>query len=194
MLETLIRKSTDYFISHDIIDADDRDVYEYGFHALYSNVVIFSVIGLIAFFAKQLPVTIAYHVAFIVMRNNAGGYHAKTQIRCFFMSTIIWIISLCVISAISSLAVIIAAALVSTVLIWFKAPIEHENNPMSEKKYQRMKIRSRIFSTVLLLGTILVCLFGTDYLWVATAVAIGMFSHAILFGVALYSSTITRRA
>ena len=94
MLETLIRKSTDYFISHDIIDADDRDVYEYGFHALYSNVVIFSVIGLIAFFAKQLPTTIVYHVAFIVMRNNAGGYHAKTQIRCFFMSTIKWIISL----------------------------------------------------------------------------------------------------
>ena len=186
MLNSLIQKSTDYLISHNIIEADDRDIYEYGFHSLYSNIIIFSVIGLTSIMIRQFPQTVIYHIAFILMRNNAGGYHAKTQLRCFFMSTIIWLLSLWMITNVSSTLASICFALFSTILIWAKAPIEHENNPMNEKKYIRMKIRSRIISAILFLIVVILCLLPMSYMWIAVSLSIGMFTHSMLFIAALF--------
>lgn len=188
MLNSLIQKSTDYLISRNIIDADDRDIYEYGFHSLYSNVIIFSFIGLISIAIHQFPQTVIYHIAFILMRNNAGGYHAKTQMRCFFISIAIWGLSLWIISNISSPTLTICLTLFSTVLIWIKAPIEHENNPMNEKKQHRMAIRSRVISTGLLVAIAFICAFSMSHMWVAVSLAIGMVSHALLFATALLVS------
>lgn len=190
MLNILIKKSTDYLISHNVIDADDRDVYEYGFHSLYSNVIIFSIIGLISIAVKQFPQTVIYHIAFILMRNNAGGYHAKTQVQCFFMSTIIWMLSLWIIATIASPALTICLALFSAILIWIKAPIEHENNPMSEKKFIRMKNRSRLISSVLFVITVILSVLNESTMWIAVSLAVGMVSHAALFISALFVSHI----
>lgn len=181
MLNTLIQKSTDYLISLNAIDADDRDIYEYGFHSLYSNIIIFLIIGLISITINQFPQTAVYHIAFILMRSNAGGYHAKTQVQCFFMSIIIWALSLWTIANISSPIVTIYLSLLSTIIIWAKAPVEHKNNPMSEKKHLRMVIRSRIISAGLFVVVVLISLLNILHIWVAVSLAIGMVSHAILF-------------
>lgn len=140
MLDTFIRKSTEYLIQNRVIDEDDRDVYEYGFHNLYNNIIDVASIVIISVWLNQVPQTILYHISFVFLRNTAGGYHAKTHLQCFIISSAIWLTSLLAISKIGSPGVCISLAALSTSLIWLKGPVEHESSPMSLKKRRRMKV------------------------------------------------------
>ena len=182
MLENLIKQSTEYLIRKSIISADNRDIYEYGFHSFYTNTLIFIIVGAISVVLKQLPQTIIFHIVFIGLRSVAGGYHAKTQGRCFFMSATIWVLSLFAICILSSSIFIIALSAISTLLIWIKAPIEHKNNPLGDYRHSKMKTYSRILSLVFLLSCIVLCiLLKTTYMWIAAAFAVGMSAHSLLF-------------
>lgn len=186
MLNILIGASVDYLLNKHVIEEDDRDVYEYGFHALYNNIIDISSIIIISIFFNQVLQTILYHISYIILRNTAGGYHAKTHIRCFIMSTVIWLLSLWAISHTSFAIISIGLAGVDVFLIWAKAPVEHINNPLSAQKLKRMKVYSRVMSTVILAVILFIStIMKNEHLWIATSLAYGMASHTILMLVAL---------
>lgn len=194
MLEKLIDISTNYLIHNQVIDEDDRDVYEYGFHSLYNNIIDIVSIVIIALFFYSVPQTIVYHISFVLLRNTAGGYHTKTHLRCFIMSTTILLVSLFVITRVASPVLSIGLACLSTILIWVKAPIEHENNPMSKEKYHRMKILSRMTSIIFLCLIFLTNIFMDISLrWIAMSLAFGMATHAILLFATITQSLHNRK-
>ncbi|MFV0331339.1 MAG: accessory gene regulator ArgB-like protein [Dysgonomonas sp.] len=180
MLDKLINASAEYLIRQGVISSDDRDIYEYGFHSLYSNTIIFLLLGIIALLLNKLPQTIVYHIAFISMRSIVGGYHAKSQLRCFFMSLTIWILSLWVIQFLHSPSILIALSTASTILVWWKAPIEHENNPLGELKFAQMKFISRLLSVILNVVICIICIMPESYRWLAASLTTGMISHSLL--------------
>lgn len=186
MLEKLITISTDYLVRKQVIDEDDRDIYEYGFHAIYNNIIDVVSIVIIALLFNMIPQTIVYHISFVPLRNTAGGYHTKTHFRCFIMSTTILLMSLYVITRVTSSAISIGLACLSTLLIWVKAPIEHENNPMSKGKYNRMKTLNRMLSIIFLCLVSLINIFmDVSLRWIAMSLALGMASHTILLFAAI---------
>lgn len=186
MLQTLITISTNYLVHKRVIDEDDRDIYEYGFHVAYNNIIDIVSIIIIALLFNTVPETIVYHVSFILLRSTAGGYHTKTHLRCFMMSTIIFIISLFLVTRITLPIISIGLACLSTILIWAKAPIEHENNPMSTGKFNRMKALSRTLSVIFLCLIFLIntCM-DISLRWIAMSLALGMASHTILLFAAI---------
>lgn len=189
MLDRLITASTNYLIRRQVIDEDDRDIYEYGFHALYNNIIDIASIVIISILLGQIPQTILYHVSFVSIRQTAGGFHAKTHLRCFVMSTIIWLLSLWGISQANWPALCVILAGISVVLVWVKAPIEHENSPMDSEKCKRMRMLSRIFSASFLMAIIfLLSATGKSYLWVAASLAYGMASHTLLMLISLWKA------
>ncbi|MDR1541403.1 MAG: accessory gene regulator B family protein [Clostridiales bacterium] len=180
MLDILTSKSTDYLILNEVIAEDDRDVYEYGFHALYNNIIDISSIAIISVWLNQVPQTILYHISFIILRNIAGGFHAKTHLRCFIMSTVIWLLSLLAISMMALPLNCLGLAGVAVVLIWVKAPVEHDNSPLSAEKHRRMKLYSRVASAVFFTIILFTYLLMKEYIWIAVSLAYGMASHAFL--------------
>lgn len=188
MLEKLITISTNYLVHNQVIAEDDRDIYEYGFHAIYNNIIDIVSIVIIASFFNMVPETIVYHISFIPLRNTAGGYHTKTHLHCFIMSTTILITSLFAITWVTSSILSIGLACLSTILIWVKAPIEHENSPMSKGKFNRMKVLSRMLSIIFLCLVFLINIFMDISLrWIAISLALGMASHTILLLAAIVS-------
>jgi accessory gene regulator B len=180
-LDSLINASTDYLIRYKVIDPDDRDVYDYGFHALYNNIIDIISIVTISALLHQIPQTVIYHISFVILRNTAGGFHAKTRLRCFIMSTIIWLLSLWGISQTASPVICIGLAGISALLIWTKAPIEHVNSPLSEEKYRRMRALSRIASMVFFIAVVFSSTMTNNMsIWIAASLAYGMASHALL--------------
>jgi accessory gene regulator protein AgrB len=65
MLDKLIHASAAYLEKKRVISGEEIEIYEYGFHALYSNCFIFVVIMITAYVIKQIPQTIFYHIAFL---------------------------------------------------------------------------------------------------------------------------------
>lgn len=190
MLGKLITASTNYLIRRQVIDEENRDIYEYGFHALYNNIIDIASIIVISILLGQVMQTVLYHLSFAVIRRTAGGYHAKTHLRCFVMSTVIWLLSLWGIAETSSQGIYIILALLSTIVVWTKSPIEHENSPMNADKYNRMKMMSRILSTIFLGVIILWCvIMGNAYIWIPAALAYGMISHSLLMLISLWEKS-----
>ena len=181
MLDEFSRRSTDFLIRNRVIDEEDRDVYEYGFHSLYNNIIDIASLIIISIWLRQVRQTILYHVSFVILRNTAGGFHAKTHFRCFIVSTAMWLISLWGISNAAFPGICVGLAALSVSLVWAKAPIEHENSPLSVEKRKRMKIRSRTASIVFFVAVLLASTVMNDaYRWIAASLAYGMASHAIL--------------
>lgn len=182
MLNKIIRSSTDFLINCHVIEEDDRDVYEYGFESLYHNIIDIISIVVIALWFHMVLQVIVYHVAFVCLRSSAGGYHSKTHLRCFFMSTAILLISLLGIAKISSPIFYVCIALLSLILIWLWSPVEHENSPLSSEKRRRLRGISRIFSLVLFMVILFISLFDYAPLnWIAPSLTFGIASHIILF-------------
>lgn len=180
LLDKLIKSSTTYLINANAIKEDDRDIYEYGFHAFYSNVLDVVSIVILSIWLKQIPQTIVYHIAFVIMRSVAGGFHAKTRIRCFVISTFVWLISLWAINNFINTLSYLFLSGISVLIVWIFAPIEHYNSPLSESKYIKMKLKSRVFSSILFITVCLLSLIPRDNTWIASSITYGMTSHSVL--------------
>lgn len=186
LLDRLIKLSTNYLINNNAVNEDDRDIYEYGFHAFYSNIIDITSIVILSVWLKQVPQTILYHISFVIMRSVAGGFHAKTRLRCFVMSTSVWLISLWAIDNLINPVSYILLSLASAILVWTFAPVEHPNSPFSESKRIKMNIKSRVFSTLLLIIVCIISLKVKSNDWIASSLSYGMASHSILIIPALF--------
>ena len=190
MIGRAARASANFLIRSNAVCESDREVCEYGFHALYNSIVDIASILAIAACAKMLPEAIAYHIAFVPMRNTAGGWHAKTRAACFAFSTAIFAASLWASSHLASSAASISLGLFSALLVWAASPIEHENSPLSRAKQARMKKVSRILS-IGLFAAILASDMLAYLRRAAMPLALGMASQSLLALMALASKART---
>ncbi len=153
----LFEKITENLADKSIIAFEDKDLYTYGFQQgflLLLNIITTIVIGLIF---NMLWQCIVFSLAYIPLRSYAGGYHAKTQLRCYFFSVAMMIIVILIIKYIPwfDLSVIILT-LISSGVILSLAPVEDINKPLSPKEMQVYKKISRL---ILLFEVFLVCIF-----------------------------------
>lgn len=78
-------KITQRLCEKGIISESDFDLYEYGFNmriTVLLNLISTIVIGVIA---GKVFESIAFLVFYIPLRSYAGGYHASTPRRCYFI-------------------------------------------------------------------------------------------------------------
>lgn len=142
MIGTLSKKITNTLIEKESISKDDRELYEYGFFILLSNLyftVITCLCGLIfgVFFQSLI-----FFISFMLIRKYAGGYHAKTEARCQIFSTLSIILSVVTIRFVNFdkiSVLLLALTIIASILIFAFAPLDTAEKPLSikEKNYFR---------------------------------------------------------
>lgn len=147
-------------IADGAIEEEDREIYEYGFHhgiMLIINIICTIAIGIAM---KMFWEVLLFLAAFVPLRTNAGGFHAKTQFRCFIYSNLIVVIILFFGRLLAGhrllLAIIgMAAAIVITLL----APVEDQNKPLDETEVivYGKKARRALLIDILLAGVLEIC-------------------------------------
>ena len=175
-MELLVNKTIGFLRRHIDLPSEDIDIYEYGLGILIADILTFSVTIIIAIFLNIVYQTVFYFVAFIGLRRCAGGYHASTRIRCFFLSMSTWLVAMWLIRLSSNLAILpIIFSLLSCVTIWLFAPVENSNNPLSPMQEKQMRRASRIYSIVISSATLLaVALIPAGVPdWIASSLAYG---------------------
>lgn len=114
-----------------ISDDIDDEIISYGLEIIITKAVFIAIIIFLGIITKCFPDVIAFIIAFTVIRQYGGGYHADTRIRCFILSVLtlfldIVMIKLAELGFISMLFLIIIT-LLSVVYIWIVAPIDTKN-------------------------------------------------------------------
>lgn len=87
--------------------------------------------------------SIIFSLAFCALRRYAGGYHAKTQKRCYVISLIILIMSFIIMKYISKLDHVEGLILLMAFccgIIWNFAPIENKNKSLDELEQKKISI------------------------------------------------------
>lgn len=121
---------------------DNYELYEYAIYIILSSAFHMATVIVLGLVFNLLTESLVFYLSFIVIRKFAGGYHAKTPVRCYLFSFVSNIIILCLVKWINTLFIFIFIIfeLLCVVLILLISPLDTENNPLTgqEKKMYRM--------------------------------------------------------
>lgn len=152
---TIADRLINKMIQHNIIKKEDEEIYQFGLEGLILKLFHYSTYLLIAILFKAVFEFILFFIAFLILRKNAGGYHAKTKTGCYLLSclTIIGVIFLdrfILGMNLSNLEIKIGFVLllVADIFIWCVAPLGNRNRILEDKEIEYYRKITRIVLTV----------------------------------------------
>ena len=121
--------------------------------------------------------------SYIPLRSYAGGYHAKTPIRCYLLSLIMLIIVLIGMKYLPVSDLVYYAILATAVLIVFLlSPVEDKNKPLDETEHKVYKKRAVFIASLEFFIGIVFKLIGLDNLFVAVSYSFAALSFMLVAG------------
>lgn len=125
-----------------IIQEEDVDKCRYGLDVFISSTIEVVSILIIAVTIKNFLQTLMFFLAFIPLRIYAGGYHANTKLRCYFVSLGaygMFTIAMYMIPAKLYLPIAASATAFTMLMILSTAPVIHKNKSVNdvERTYYR---------------------------------------------------------
>lgn len=168
MIAKLAKSTAHFFSANRIIPSEDEEVYAYGMELLYStisNIVISLILGIIT---DTLFEIFLFLSSFILLRDCIGGYHAKTHLGCMSIFCTVLIGFILIVKFMPDFLCIvffIGSNLLSALVAFVFAPIEHPNKPLTEIEKAKLCKRGKSTYVVLLsISLILLCSgFGYRY-------------------------------
>ncbi len=166
-----------------VVKAEEVEIYIYGINQILVSVLNISsalIIGLI--FGTLLEVTV-FMAAYIPLRSFAGGYHAKTPLRCYIYSLIMLVIVSMGLKYLSlAIGVYYVTLLISVLIVLVLSPVEDKNKPLDDLEYKVYKKRAIIIAAAELAISIMLKLIGLDNLFVATVYSFAALSFMLTIG------------
>lgn len=183
MRSVMTERITDILVNNEIIIAEKRNLYSYGLQQgllMILNVVTFLGIGIVLNMVWESTIVL---LTFAPLRSNAGGYHAKTQLRCYLYSVAMITATLMGIKIIPWTGIIcIALTLVAGMIIFFLAPVEAENKPLGQAEKAVYKKKTRFSLVLFVLLILLLCYIGQLAISVCIMMGIVVVSIMLVLG------------
>jgi len=182
-LEKLSHKIGDDLVRSGVVKEEDAEVYIYGINQILAYVLNVSsslIIGLI--FGVTLEIII-FMAAYIPLRSFAGGYHAKTPLRCYIFSVIMLIVVsiglkyLCLADW-----VYYAVLAVSVFVILALSPVEDKNKPLDEVEHKVYKRRTVLIAAVELVICFLLWMMKLHNLFAAVVYSFAVLCFMVING------------
>ncbi len=172
MKGALIENSVAMLIRNGIIEQSEKELYCFGLKQLFLflvNIITSLAIGIICGMLWQ---SVLFSLAYIPLRRYAGGYHAKTPVRCYILSVLLIISVLVLLKyvAFSKLAMVTTLVL-SALVILLKAPVESANKPLNDAEQNVYKIKAR---TILGLECLLTIVLSIKLMDIAACITVAI--------------------
>lgn len=114
-----------------MIESEKSEIYEFGMERILTNILNLTSMIVIGIAMQEFFACVIFCIAFKALRSYAGGYHARTQVRCYLLSMGVLILSLSAVKYMMmdtyTLSIITIWAAASICIL---APIEAENKPL----------------------------------------------------------------
>ncbi|MHC1746879.1 MAG: accessory gene regulator B family protein [Cellulosilyticaceae bacterium] len=171
------------FIDNEVIRSEDEELYTYGLQQGFLMVLNIATTIIIGVAMGMLWESIIFMVAYIPFRSYAGGYHAKTQLRCYCVSVLLVAGALLGIRLITWTSFIsLIVTLTSGIIIFFLAPVEDSNKPLDQIEVKVYKKRTRIIFFFEASMLIFLILLGQQQFATCIVMAIAVLSGMLILG------------
>lgn len=154
MYKRLAVSLTNTFMNKKIVTCDKRDICEYGFEILISNIVYIFIFIITTIITNTLLESLIFSLGLLIIRKTAGGHHASSYIAChilFAFNHILFIISIKVLPQTLLYGCICLLLSFAITMVAVFAPVDHKNKPFIKSEYVRYKTISRISCIILLI-------------------------------------------
>ncbi|WP_320931752.1 accessory gene regulator B family protein [Hungatella sp.] len=134
-----------------IINQEKELIYIYGLELFFSTLSSVLSMILISLITNKFLYGILFLFVTVPLKMTANGYHAKTFLKCFLLTNIIFIIYICLISLyplihMGYLQVILFIAAI--IYIYIKAPVEHPKHKLSKQKREKNRLSAHIILAI----------------------------------------------
>ena len=162
MVNKLGKMLTNALVNNAQVNESERELYEYGFFILISNVVYATFTLLIGVILKLFCESIIYYITFSLLRRYAGGFHATSESVCRIITILSIVCSLLIIKLCDTIdlkRIIILLTMVSVLTIYIFCPMDTPDKPLNreEKYYYKKFSRIILFAVVLVIIMSLFC-------------------------------------
>jgi len=183
MRSVMTEKITDILVSNEIIIEENSNLYSYGLQqGLLMILNIATILG-IGMVLNMVWESIVFLLTFIPLRSNAGGYHAKTQLRCYLYSVVMITVTLMGIKIIPWTGIIcIALTLVAGMIIFFLVPVEAVNKPLGQVEKAVYKKRTRFTLVLFVFLVLLFCYIGQLVISICIMLGLVVVSIMVVLG------------
>jgi accessory gene regulator B len=149
MLNKMSKYIVESLIRNEIILSEQVSIYNFGIEALIFKVINILAILTIGLCFGMVVETITFLISFSMIRIYAGGYHAKSRLRCFMISILIIFFSLLIIkmSILQNILMDIFLLILSFLLIYIFTPSDNQNKVLDSLE----RLRYRRISVIILL-------------------------------------------
>lgn len=186
----IFEKIADRLIENESISAEDKELYEYGLRKIASTTLNVLTTFVIGFVLGMIWESIIFMLSYIPLRSYAGGYHARTPLRCYICSVILIVGILICVQYVPYNAILLGSSiLVASIIIFIFAPFADENKPLDEAEAKVFRKRTRI---ILLTQIMLIGLFGILGLkWIAISLSVSVFVSSFMVSVGVVRKIIS---
>lgn len=194
MLHKLSNNISDKLSSSGIISIDRKRVYAYGLELLLASICGIGVLMILSIVFRKPFIWIPYLLAFIPMRLNAGGFHARSHLGCITSFSSVFatlIITSHFIPYIRILSLVVSITCLILVLVF--APIETKNNPLKAGRKHICRRNSIILSIFNLIVSIVTYFCFKNLNYVLVGYFSGLTAAVIFFSVVIFESIYERR-
>lgn len=183
MFKDLSERITEWLFENGAAPKEDKEIYRYGIQQgviSLLNLGTTMVIGMV--FGKLLE-SVLFLVAYIPLRSFAGGYHAKTAVRCYFFSIVMMSAVLWVMRCVPYSGLICGClTAISGTMIWFLVPVEDRNKPLDDVEKKVYGKRARGILVPECLVSLLATLCGWERIGMCMTLVLYVMALMLLLG------------
>jgi len=183
MFLSISERITKKLADNGIIEVNNQELYRYGIQqglTMFLNLATMLLIGIISGMLWQ---SITFHIIYIPLRNYAGGYHAKTPLRCYFCSIAIMLAILSVMKwAPMPNRICVVIMLLSLLCIYVLAPVADKNKPLDEVEQYVYQQRARLIAVSEIIVALIFHWMHLDNIMKCIACSIAAMSIIMIWG------------
>lgn len=163
---------------------DEKVVYAYSIEVLLSLLLNLLILSSAAYILNKKLELLIFIIFFSGLRTFAGGYHARTHMECIFLSFSIFVISAMCGTYLKQYGevILVFGVIFSIFMVFWLAPSETENKPLSKNERKKYKAISRIIVITLSLSAVALYFMRvkTGYIYITAVVAMVIESVSLL--------------
>ena len=144
-MNTLSNYLTRCLISNNIVEKEEEEEYVYGFQIIFGKLLSYTTLIFLSLYYEVLIPGLIFMGVFFSMRGRTGGYHARTSLRCYFATVVTYLVVVQVGAPVlvGREHVSIIISMVSVVIVFVFAPINHPNLMLDGQEIQVCRQSSR---------------------------------------------------
>lgn len=135
LMNFLSERIADFYLSKNIIQPDEKEVYKCGVELILNDIVTFSIILILSALIWHLRYGIEYLTVFCFTRIYCGGYHASKAYLCrlTMIVTFLGVILLSGLLSSQSHIILYILLILSFVAIFPLIPVKHPNKELTDE-------------------------------------------------------------